>query len=220
MVANRENLTDSATESKHIEVKGWPDMNLKKWRAWGFSVDEIYRTPRYNFLVQPTRSTLRQTNDGHPEFILDGKWFRVPERIERRLEAFAWTAYIVILLLFAAMLALVWAGAGISSMLMFLFMYILVEGFWSLSLGILTPSTRTDSVTIPWKSISRIVLVSDYNTILLTWNDYGENRGVAIRLHHETANKLYGALKDYIAEKVEVKKVDGIPLGSPPVKKR
>jgi len=218
MVANRENLTDSATESKHIEVKGWPDMNLKKWRAWGFSVDEIYRSPRYNFLVQPTRSTLRQVEGRNPAFVLDGKWFRVPEQIERRLEAFAWTAYIIILLLFAAMIALVWAGGGITSMLMFVIMYILVEGFMSLSLGILTPSTRTDSVTIPWDSILRAVLVSDYDTILLAFNDNGENRGVAIRLHRETAKKLFGEIIDYIGEKIDVEKVEGVALGNPPKK--
>jgi len=191
-------------------------MNLRKWVDWGFTATEIYRTPKYNFLVQPVRSGLAETEGDDPAFVLSGRWYRVGDEIERKLEWMSWAVYFFALVLVAVMIRTAMSGGGILAAVVFVIMYITIEGFMPLALGVLASRGFSARVEIPWRSIEEVVSVTDRGVMLLGWSEAGVGRAVAVRLHPDTAKKVVDRLKNTLAGSASIREVSGIGLGNPP----
>jgi hypothetical protein len=191
-------------------------MNLRKWADWGFAAREIYRTPRYNFLVQPVRSGLAETEGDDPAFVLTGRWYRVGDDIERKLEKISWAVYFFALVLVVVMIRSAVSGGGVLAAIAFVIVYITIEGFMPLALGVLASRGFSARVEIPWRSLEKVMLLTDHGVMLLGWSEGGAGRAVALRLHPDTARKVADRLKNALPAGVSISEVSGVSLGNPP----
>ncbi len=213
--------TDTSTASsesrtRRISVKSWPNISLETWQQWGFRPTEVFRTPRSNFLMQPVKATLSELESLNPALILEGKWYRLDVEKEKRIRKMIWPAYLFMFLLGIGMAAAVMSGTGIVAAVMFIGLYLVVEGFESYTLKLVGGPTLIRRVNIPWDSITQVALLPRPGILLVGWNDEGSALAVTIQFVPETAEKIMGRLEKALGKTIEVRTVEGGSLQRPP----
>lgn len=203
-------------KGKPVNVKHFPSLNIQKWIAWGLPVSKVLRTPRYNFIIQPTESRIFRHGDEDDGYICTGIWYRVDESQERLIEKASWIGYVVFALLFGIMLRLIWIGSNIWAVLAFLLMYAIVEGFTPVMLAWAGSGTRSSEVVIPYRQIENVALISDPGVLLISWKDDDIKTGLALGFTREKAKMEFEELKGKTGEHVVFKVYDKRMLGSPP----
>lgn len=212
-------MIDSDTR-KTVNVKHFPDMNLKKWEAWGFTVREVLRTPRYNFLFQKVSPGLFETEGDDRSYVLEGVWYRVDEETEGRLAKASWITYAILAVMFWVMLRMVWIGLTSLSGIIFVMMFFIVEGFASVALARLASATRTNQISIPMDTIEKVSLISDPGVLLIGWVNKDINSGLAIGFTREKARLVFDELKNKIKKSAKFKIHENVRLGNPPSQKK
>lgn len=214
--ARETSAKDTPESGRTLGVESFLDMNLHYWRRWGFDLEETLRTPKYHFLLNPRRSALLETAGEEPMFTLEGEWYRQDEAIEERIRKTSWSGYLLLLLMFAGMLQAVWARMGLVAAVLFVLMYITMEGLMPLLLRSFAAHTRSDRVDIPWVSLTRVILIPRPGILLLGWQAEESRRGIALKLQPDAARDLFDRLRGALPEGVKARVVDSGSLASPP----
>ena len=201
---------------KQVGVKHFPDMNVLKWNAWGLPVARVLRAPRYNFIMQPVKNQLFRTDDEEPAYITSGIWYRIDEKIERKIEKTSWVAYAVLVILIGVMIKLVAIGSAIAATFTFIVMYMIAEGFMPIILARTASDFRSVEEKIPFRLVKHIDLIADSGVILLSWDDDGEETGIALGFTLEKARIEYDSLKEKVGAHAKFAIHEGRLLGNPP----
>ncbi len=202
--------------SRTLDVKEWPDISIGKWKDWGFSVSEVYRTLKYNFITQRTTSTVKEISPDNPAFIFEGRLFRIDESNERYLEKWSWAANFLALVFFAGLLYSVKINYGILAVFLFFCMYLTLEGFLPFMMSNLAPEKKSEKLEIPWSDLARVVYVSKPGVILLGWREGEKDTGLAMRFHPDNGKQIIERLRAGVDENVTILEVDNVNLGNPP----
>ncbi len=205
-----------SADTKSVEVKDWPNLNIVKWRKWGFTVERVLRTSKYHFIFHRTTAGLKISEGENASLTVEGKFFQIDDEMEKKLEKMSWIAYALIILFFASLVRFFLAGSGIMAALAFLLMYSTIEGFPLYTLSNVTSGTYYSRTEIPWAKISRMILINKDGVLLIGWNDGETDLAVAVGLLPMKASKLYDQISAGLDSKVPVEIIDGVDLGSPP----
>jgi len=193
-----ENAVDQNSEMHTVDVKEWPNINIPRWREWGFKPEYVLRTPKYNFLVQRALQKLEYREDGEKAFILEGRWFRIDEKDERTLERLSWAALLLVILIFTLTLRIITIGtawSSIAALMLFAFIYIVDGIFMAYALKGLAGETEEGRLEIRWGEIRRVVHIAKQGVMLLEWDSDGKRISVGFRINPETGDVLIAKLQ-------------------------
>jgi len=216
MVPVREKDKTDDSSLRKLTTRGWPDLNLPKWHAWGFNVTEIYRTPRHSVIVQPVKATISESKVDNPSFVIEGLWYRLTDELEKRLSKMMWPVLILSVMLFTFMIQAMYSNNVPLSFLMFILLYLIIEGFSAFSIKLITGSKNIWKIDIPWESLTRVVHVSRDGVILMEMKDRDERRGIAVRFKPETSEAVYSRMSDFLGNSVEMMVDSDNHLSNPP----
>ncbi|HDS31036.1 MAG TPA: hypothetical protein ENN67_08340 [Firmicutes bacterium] len=222
MIKVMNSITDDQSENRAhpetkepVEVKSWPELSIAKWRQWGFDVSEVLRTPKYNFLVQPVKSSMNQTGNPPCCFILEGNWYSVDSDIERRMSAMIFPAAMMLMLFAIMLLMSVQKHQNIVAAFIFILMYAIVEGFVPLGLFLYARGKRLEIVEIRWNSINKIIFLPAQEILMIGWSDE-TNRAVALQVHPGMGERIIERLKDEDLPEAKISVIEQRTINNPP----
>jgi len=217
-----ENLIKSENDGKKsrpLDVIEWTNINLNKWREWGFDVDRVFRTSRHHFIFQRVVPTLAEVSEPEPALELEGAWYGIDLATEKKLEKLIWIAWFTAALVFALALIAIGIGMKYFSLMLFVGMYVIVEGFLPLSLKKLADNRKESNLKIKVSSLVKAIHFVKSGTILISWSKDNTNTGVAFRLAHNVAEALFSRIREHAPENADIKtNPDSNPF-APPAKK-
>jgi len=219
MVENLSKSESTGKKSRPLDVIEWTNINLSKWLEWGFDVDRVFRTSQYHMVFQRMKPTLVEVSDPEPALELGGSWYLVDLAMEKKLEKMIWIAWFTAAMIFALALIALGIGMNYLSLILFVGMYVIVEGFLPLSLKKLADDKKESNIRIKITSLMKVIHFVKSGNILLSWSKDNTNTGVAFRLDHNVAEALISRIRDHAPENAEIKtEIDSNPL-APSAKK-
>jgi hypothetical protein len=192
-----ESPTDNhASKLTRLNVKSWPDLLISGWSKWGFDVTEVLRAPRYHFIFNREQPEAYLSEGPDPPLIIKGRWYLLDYAGEKQMLQMAWPSYIIGLVLFAGLLQTAYTSNGIFTILFFILMYTLFEGFVPYALNVIAGKTMKSEVVIPVEKIFLIGHIVKQGVMMIGWDENGVKRGVAMRLTVDGANLAVKMISD------------------------
>jgi hypothetical protein len=210
-------MTETRDEGLHrLDIKAWPGLGLSDWKKWGFDPTWVIRTPPNHFFLRPKESSIFETVSEGPALVLKGEWYKMDERREHLMQKTVWAVYALGLVLFAGMLAAVSMRSGFGAVVIFVLMYLLLEGFPIFALRWLSKESRFTERTLPFNCLRRVAYLEKEGVILFQWDIDSSREGLAIGMTPVASEKLVKSIEDFLQGKDLVRRFKNETLRRPP----
>ena len=204
MTAENKNSQNTEKKSRTLDVIDWVNINLLRWEFWGFDNSDVFRTPRYSFLVQPVKSVLREVTEPIKSLELTGLWYHLDDEIERKLEKVTWAAWFLAVIILSLALFVYTMDMAMLSFALFIVMFIIVEGFMAVIYKIYASDRYRGNIEIKFESLKKAILFKKPGILMISWEDDDRTCGVACKMSVNVSEALFERIKLGASESADI----------------